>query len=262
MTDPLLYELRQGLEQFASPALSLIQHALGGSHSSYWTQLSFNFPVNGTGLTDGTNYTPDHPLTRQLNKITLKAIRKRKTAQLHAQLSTDLVDHYALTKADAVDGAARSGAGRIFAEPLSRNFSPFPDADYIAFTRCFLSLPPRTTLNNATVQPNFDYPVQACLAIHDLHTSPFLDANGAHASSHCRSTFQNRNRKHNLIVKALASAAKEAGLEVKCEPDTYTLLLGDFSKAECRRIFPKDASLLYKQKFAELLAAIKKLSST
>ena len=41
------------------------------------------------------------------------------------------------------------------------NFSPFPDADYIAFTRCFLSLPPRTTFNNATVQPNFDYPVKA-----------------------------------------------------------------------------------------------------
>ena len=101
--------------------------------------------------------------------------------------------------------------------------------------------------------------MQACLATHDLHTSPFLDANGAHASSHCRSTFQNRNRKHNLIVKALAAAAKEAGLEVKCKLDTYALLLSNFSKAECRRIFPKDASLLYKQRFAELLAAIEKV---
>ena len=77
MTDPLVYELRQGLEHFASPAFSLIQRALGGSHSSYWTQLSFNFPVSGTGLTDGATYTPDHPPTRQLNKITLKVIRKR-----------------------------------------------------------------------------------------------------------------------------------------------------------------------------------------
>jgi hypothetical protein len=36
-------------------------------------------------------------------------------------------------------------------------------------------------------------------------------------------------------------AALEAGLAVRVEPDTHNLLLGEFSKADCRRIFPKAA---------------------
>lgn len=116
-------------------------------------------------------------------------------------------------------------------------------------------------MGNAAPHPKYDYPIQTCLSNHDLHTPPFLDANGAHAGSHCRSTYQASHRKHNNIVKALAKAAREAGLEVRCEPDTYTLLLGDFTKAECRRIFPKEASQAYKLKFAELLATIEQVEA-
>jgi hypothetical protein len=50
-------------------------------------------------------------------------------------------------------------------------------------------------------------------------------------------------------------------LEVKCEPDTYALLLGDFTKAECRRIFPKEVSQAYKLKFAKLLSMIEQVEA-
>ena len=257
MTDPLIFKLWQGLHELAAPAFNFIQRMLGGPECCFWTQVSANFPSGSETLLNGSFYNPNNPPRTKLNKLVLQSVRKRKAALLTSLLSPDNIDGYTLTKADVVDRAARTGAGRIYAEPLKRTPTcPFPNEDYIAQKRCFLGLPPRLTLNNATQQPNFDYPVQACLATHDLYTCPYLDANEAQTDSNCRSTFQARLKKHNYIVKALAIATKEAGLEVKCEPDTYTLLLGDFTKAQCHRLFPRDASPIYKQRFAELLAAI------
>ena len=45
-------------------------------------------------------------------------------------------------------------------------------------------------------------------------------------------------KKHNflILIRVLARAAKQAGLRVNVEPDTHGLLLGEFSKSECRRI--------------------------
>jgi hypothetical protein len=51
-------------------------------------------------------------------------------------------------------------------------------------------------------------------------------------------------------------AAREAGLSVSCEPDTHSLLLGEFSKPDCRRIFPKVTTPEYKQCFANLVATL------
>lgn len=56
-------------------------------------------------------------------------------------------------------------------------------------------------------------------------------------------------------------AAMEAGLQVRVEPATYDLLLGEFSRADCRRIFPKAASKQYKEKFQAVLNALEVVSS-
>jgi hypothetical protein len=68
-------------------------------------------------------------------------------------------------------------------------------------------------------------------------------------------------KKHNFIIRVLARAAKEAGLRVSVEPDTHGLLLGDFSKSACRRIFPKYVSKQYKDKFNEVMNAIDLVAS-
>ena len=60
---------------------------------------------------------------------------------------------------------------------------------------------------------------------------------------------------------ALLQAAMEAGLAVRVEPDTHNLLLGEFSKADCRRIFPKYASKQYQEKFQAVLNALEVVSS-
>jgi hypothetical protein len=68
-------------------------------------------------------------------------------------------------------------------------------------------------------------------------------------------------RKHNFLIRVLARAAREAGLRISVEPDTFGLLLGEFSKSECRRVFPKNASKLYKDRFKAVLEAVELVAS-
>ena len=98
----------------------------------------------------------------------------------------------------------------------------------------------------------FDYPVQRCLAVH-RGKSPFLDADGCHASAHCPAARVGVLKKHNFVTRILAHAGREAGLNVKVEPDTYGLLLGEFSKSDCKRVFPKHVSKDYRDKFDEVI---------
>jgi hypothetical protein len=56
-------------------------------------------------------------------------------------------------------------------------------------------------------------------------------------------------------MKVLANAAREAGLETRTEPDTHSLLLGEFSKADCRRVFPAQMTTAYKAGFQNLSQA-------
>ena len=86
-------------------------------------------------------------------------------------------------------------------------------------------------------------------------------AGGCHASSQCPSTFNARSKKHTFLSRVVVQAALETGLNVRVEPATYELLLGEFSRADCRRIFPKAASKLYMEKFQAVLNALETVSS-
>ena len=68
-------------------------------------------------------------------------------------------------------------------------------------------------------------------------------------------------KKHNYLARVIARMAKEAELRVNVEPDTYGLLLGEFSKSECRRIFPKRINKQYRDRFEEVLNAIEFVAS-
>jgi hypothetical protein len=68
-------------------------------------------------------------------------------------------------------------------------------------------------------------------------------------------------QKHSNIVNVLVTLAKEAGLETRKEPDTYSLLLGEFSKKECQRVFPKRVDKAYKAGFQSLSQAVDLTSS-
>ena len=48
---------------------------------------------------------------------------------------------------------------------------------------------------------------------------------------------------------------------MRVEPDTYSLLLGEFSKSDCRRIFPKYVSAIFRERFDEVIAATELVAS-
>lgn len=58
------------------------------------------------------------------------------------------------------------------------------------------------------------------------------------------------------MIDSVARTRAGFSLQVHWEPDTYTLLLGQFSKAECRRIFPKWTTKEYDTKLTQINAVL------
>ena len=216
---------------------------LGGQDSGLWSQVRHLLPRTPGGLTDGTLYSPLTVNKGRLCSVVNKLLSTENTNQYRALASPTLIsDDGCLTPSDAIQAHSHSFAGRIFASSLKYTLPfAFGPSSYIAWCLFFLGLPPTSTLFNHEVQAGFDYPVQRCLSKHGLHTVPFLDAAGDHASSQCPSTYNSRSKKHTYLSRVVVQAAMEAGLNVRVEPATYDLLLGEFSRADCRRIFPKAA---------------------
>ena len=263
LNDPLLFSLRSGLERFAAPAWNIMLDALGGNGSKLWTQVKHLLPSTATGLIDGTLYSPLAANKARLSTVALKLLSTTNIEQFRLLASPSLLsDDGCLTPADVIQANSHSFAGRIFASSLKQTVPfAFSPSSYIAWCLFFLGLPPTSTLYNHELQGGFDYPVQRCLSKHGVHTDPFLDAGGCHASSGCPSTIGARSKKHTYLSRVVVQAAWEAGLSVRVEPATYDLLLGEFSKADCRRIFPKYASKVYQEKFQAIINALEVISS-
>jgi hypothetical protein len=196
----------------------------------------------------------------KISKVVLKFISRIRTEDFISRNSIDKLCN-TLAKADILRAHAPTLAGRIFTTSLKYN-TPFvfSNEQYIAWCRAFIGLPPGSTIGNHTEQKDFDYPVQRCLALH-MGESPYLDADGAHAAAHCPAASAGKFKKHGFLIRVLARAAKEAGLKCDVEPDTYGLLLQDFTRSECRRIFPKYVSQKYKDSFNAVLNALELVSS-
>jgi hypothetical protein len=137
-----------------------------------------------------------------------------------------------LSCSDIIASVAVSDASRIFAESTRDVKTPFSlsDADYKAYTRFYLGLPPPKVIGNAVNDPSFDYPVETCMSQHGVNVPIAIDAAANHTCSNCPSTYQARARKHGNFMRVIMLAAKEAGLVVRSEPDSHSLLLGEFSK--------------------------------
>ncbi len=263
LNDPLLFSLRSGLDRFAGPAWDIMLEALGGPSSKLWTQVKHLLPETAAGLIDGSLYSPLTVNKSRLCKVALKLLSPDNIEQFRSLSSPSLLsDDGRLTPADVIQANSHSFAGRIFASSLKPTVPfAFSPSSYIAWCLFFVGLPPTSTLYNHEVQDGFDYPVQRCLSKHGVHTVPFLDAGGCHASSCCPSTMGARYKKHTYLSRVVVQAAMEAGLNVRTEPDTYDLLLGEFSRADCRRIFPKYGSRVYQEKCQAALNALEVISS-
>jgi hypothetical protein len=267
LSDALLFRLRSGLVRFAESAYNALVRLLGGVNSKSWLLVKHLYPDSHLGLLDGTFYSPSvPPLSARPNKIALKMVTKQKIELFDSVTSVSQISP-TLTIADVVIASSHSFSGRIFSESLSpkrnrqKSKVSFTPGTYIAFCRLFLGLPPETTVGNARQDSSFDYPVQKCLEDHGVRVCPFLDAAGNHASSKCPSASRGVHLRHTMVRNVLVAHAKEAGLEAAPEPDTYDLLLGQFERKDCKRVFPKRISPAYKAGFEALSQASDFISS-
>ncbi len=213
------------------------------------------YPTSAEGLLDGTFYSPINTRAPKTSKTALGMCKKIKTDALNSLTRPSLLsaNNPSLTESDVIQASSQTFQGKLFSEPL-KFFDSFSPASYLNFCRVFLGLPPALTVGGAGPHRDFDYPIQKCLAKHS-GTSMYLDASGNHASSNCPATYHHRCVKHRNIMRVIADAAQEAGLATRCEPDTHSLLLGEFSPEECRRVFPKNMSKSYQAAFGNLSQA-------
>ena len=158
------------------------------------------------------NESVKHTRTRRIRVIRGPPAGQQLTAWTLSQRTSD---DGCLTPSDAIQAHSHSFAGRIFASSLKYTLPfAFGPSSYIAWCLFFLGLPPTSTLFNHEVQAGFDYPVQRCLSKHGLHTVPFLDAAGDHASSQCPSTYNSRSKKTHLSFTCCCSGCN--GSRSKC----------------------------------------------
>lgn len=200
-------------------------------------------------------FSPANEYKIKLSKVTLQLLSQQRVRAFR-RLNSPVNISSSLTPNDVLRSHAQTLSGYVFSASM-KHAQPFvlTNEQYICWCLSFLGLPPTNTLGNHAAHPEFDYPVQTCLATHRGQTR-HLDADGAHAASFCPAAHAGRMKKHNYLARVIGKAAKEAGLRVTLEPDTHSLLLGEFSKAECRRIFPRHASARYKELFKDVLAAL------
>ena len=262
LNDPLLFQLRDGISQFIEPSLKLLIDQLGGRESQWLTRISQFMPISKEAFLDGSVFNPDSVFKTKLTKCVLRVIGKMKVGYFHEMTDPGRVGP-TLSCSDIIASVAVSDASRIFAESTRDVKAPFSlsDADYKAYTRFYLGLPPPAVLGNAVADPNFDYPVEKCMSQHGVNVPTSIDASANHTCSNCPSTYVARARKHNNFIRVIMLAAKEAGLIAKSEPDSHSLLLGEFSKQDCRRLFPKQASKKYKVAFDQLVRAFDTVSA-
>ena len=255
LQDQLLFKLRAGLTRFAEPAWQVLVQLHGGPDHKYWSQSKHLFPSSSVGLLDGTFYSPINTHTQKVSKNALHTCIKIKKEVLQNLTSLSLLSptNTSLTESDVIQASSPSFQGKIFSEPI-KFFDPLSPLGYLSFCRFFLGLPPALTIGGARPHRDFDYPVQKCLARHN-GCSMYLDAHANHASSTCPAVYHHRNIKRRNLMRVIADAAQEAGLATRCEPDTHSLLLGEFSPSECRRVFPKHMSKPYQVAFEKLTQA-------
>jgi hypothetical protein len=255
LSDPLVFRFRLGLNRFAKSVFDELTKVFGGTSTAEWSQMSPVFPSSAAELLDGSRFMPDVVPNRAVSKTALKLVSSIALNQFNSLHAPPFSQ--SLTPADSIQALSSTQIGHVFGTVFDPSFVlNFDPLAYIAFVRFFLGLPPATTVGQHTAQEGFDYPVQRCLSGHGVHVDPFLDANAIHASSGCPSTKRDCIGRHNAILRVIKWAAREAGLSVSCEPDTHSLLLGELSKHDCKRVFPKKTSKRYKAAFTDLINTI------
>ena len=85
----------------------------------------------------------------------------------------------------------------------------------------------------------------------------WLDLYGGHDNSSCGPTSHGKHKGHTLLKYVIHRfAGMVPGVKCVVEPQTHDVLLGQFSKTQCRKLFPKRPS---KERAAEIKKLVDEL---
>ena len=180
-----------------------------------------------------------------------------KAGALKAELQTAAGEQ---ATADLVAACSKDVANKVFVARLSEPLNRLQPHEFVCWTRRFLQLPPLLRLGNARARRGFDYHMETCLGSHAAEEDAWLDLYGGHDNGNCAPTMHGKHKGHTLLKWAVHRLAKQVP-RVRCivEPETHKVLLSQFSKQQCRALFPKRPSKKRSKDIARVLEALEEV---
>ena len=186
------------------------------------------------------------PLTHAAHAVQAEA--------LHRELSTAAGEE---ATADLVAACSADRGHLIFCAQLSDRYNRLTPSEFVGWTRRYLQLPPLMRLGNAAPREGFSYEMEACLGTHTEARDSWLDLHGGHDNSNCAPTMHGKHKGHTLLKYVIHRfAGMVPGVKCVVEPETHDVLLNQFSKTQCRKLFPKKPS---KKRSKEIKAVVDEL---
>jgi len=141
LSDPLLFQLREGLRDFVQPALDDIVSFIG-IESHYWSQVEHVLPSTADLFLGGNTFSPEDDYKVKIGTPILKTISHIRLQEYLGMTKVDQIgDEF--TKEDALRANSHTEAGRIFVTKFTKLCFVFTDEEYTAWCRSFLGIPPQ-----------------------------------------------------------------------------------------------------------------------
>jgi hypothetical protein len=161
---------------------------------------------------------------------------------------------------DLVAACSKDQGHTVFFARLSDHDNRLLPEELVCWTRRFLQLPPLTRLGNALPRAHYDYDMEECLGEHNEAEDSWLDIYGTHDNSQCAPTMHGKHKGHTLLKYVVDRFARMVpGVRSQVEPHTHDILDGQYSEADCRRLFRKYPSAAHSKTVKEITDELDKV---
>ena len=240
--DKLLADHIEGLQRFAADTHQRVLQVMGPPSTHTEPIEDMLCRANPLVLMDPPHFVDIlmHREDKRLQRALTHAAHAIKAASLHRDLASRTGD---CATFDLIAACSRDNSQRILTARLSDPYNRLTPHEFICWARRFLQLPPLMRLSNAAPREGFDYDMEQCLGNHAEDKDSWLDLYGSHDNGHCAPTSQGKHKGHTLLKWVVNRFARKVpGVRCVVEPKTSEVLLGQYSAAQCTKLFPKRPS--------------------
>ena len=235
--DPALAEHVDGLARFAQDARTRVVALLGPTPTLSQPVLDVDILLKPSHFVDLLFENPQLRIQRLLTHAAQSAAANTLAETIRSRSGTTCGDH------DLVASCSKDNSQFAFLAPLSDKFNRLLPQHFVPWARMFLQLPPLVRLGNAAPVEGFDYEMETCLGSHSQGEAARLDLYGSHDNSNCGPAAQGKHSGHTWLKWTVNRFARMVpGVRCEVEPQTHLVLNNQFTREQCRRLFPKAPS--------------------